>query len=244
MASTMGNTVQPQPVNLKDLSHLAGRWVGIYGPHGLEIIEVQFVDGALVGIKVSGDPNVPSGEVTFEVESTGVARGRVAETGFVNPTWLPGRITWSDEELDEFVFTWEGCGSVQFFRVPLNFTLTEDNVRTFLAQNYTRIVYVNGYYFFLNREHKKRGASEDSVKSLPIIAYSAASCPCSRCTVCLNDFEENEEVKQLPCKHYFHTECIEKWLQQRDACPLCNAAVESSSSKSGGTAAAADVAAQ
>jgi len=89
-----------------------------------------------------------------------VARGRVAETGFVNPTWLPGRyvlvknasgkaitnirITWHEEELDEFVFTWEGCGSVQFFRVPLNFTLTDENVRTFLAQHYTRIVYVNG----------------------------------------------------------------------------------------------------
>jgi hypothetical protein len=64
------------------------------------------------------------------------------------------------------------------------------------------------------------------------------------CTVCLNDFEENEEVKQLPCKHYFHTECIEKWLQQKDACPLCNAGIDTTSSKSKSTTAAADVAAQ
>jgi hypothetical protein len=66
----------------------------------------------------------------------------------------------------------------------------------------------------------------------------------NRCTVCLNDFEENEEVKQLPCKHYFHTECIEKWLQQKDACPLCNAGIDTTSSKSKSTTAAADVAAQ
>lgn len=31
-----------------------------------------------------------TGEVTFEVDFSGVSRGRVAEGGFINPTWIPG----------------------------------------------------------------------------------------------------------------------------------------------------------
>ncbi|KAI4317220.1 hypothetical protein L6164_025110 [Bauhinia variegata] len=43
-----------------------------------------------------------------------------------------------------------------------------------------------------------------------------------QCRVCLSEFEEGEKVRNLKCKHTFHKDCLDKWLQQCLAtCPLC-----------------------
>ena len=42
------------------------------------------------------------------------------------------------------------------------------------------------------------------------------------CAICLDDFEEDEKVRVLPCHHKFHGDCVIPWLTERDAsCPLC-----------------------
>jgi len=44
----------------------------------------------------------------------------------------------------------------------------------------------------------------------------------SQCSVCLCDFEIDEEVIQLPnCKHIFHPPCVLRWLELHDSCPIC-----------------------
>lgn len=43
----------------------------------------------------------------------------------------------------------------------------------------------------------------------------------SQCSICIEKFENQTEVLQLPCKHYYHKECIEKWLDKNTSCPLC-----------------------
>eukprot|EP00931_Biecheleriopsis_adriatica_P119022 TRINITY_DN94310_c0_g1_i1.p1 TRINITY_DN94310_c0_g1~~TRINITY_DN94310_c0_g1_i1.p1 ORF type:complete len:431 (-),score=57.31 TRINITY_DN94310_c0_g1_i1:56-1348(-) len=40
------------------------------------------------------------------------------------------------------------------------------------------------------------------------------------CTICLCDFEEDDEAVQLPCNHVFHSECIGRWLQRSRHCPM------------------------
>ncbi|XP_057817436.1 brassinosteroid-responsive RING protein 1 [Cryptomeria japonica] len=43
------------------------------------------------------------------------------------------------------------------------------------------------------------------------------------CSVCLNEFAENEEIRQLTnCCHIFHKNCLDKWLDHdQKTCPLC-----------------------
>lgn len=42
-----------------------------------------------------------------------------------------------------------------------------------------------------------------------------------QCPVCLKEWTEGEEMKELPCKHSFHSSCILPWLKKTNSCPMC-----------------------
>lgn len=46
------------------------------------------------------------------------------------------------------------------------------------------------------------------------------------CSVCLCDFEKEEELKKLPCRHVFHEACIMKWLENHSTCPICKSSLK------------------
>jgi E3 ubiquitin-protein ligase RNF115/126 len=41
------------------------------------------------------------------------------------------------------------------------------------------------------------------------------------CSVCKDEFEIEQILLKLPCRHYFHRECILPWLKERNSCPTC-----------------------
>ncbi|KAK1427272.1 hypothetical protein QVD17_15955 [Tagetes erecta] len=41
------------------------------------------------------------------------------------------------------------------------------------------------------------------------------------CVVCQVEFESNERLGVLECKHRFHPTCIKEWLMRQNVCPLC-----------------------
>jgi hypothetical protein len=42
------------------------------------------------------------------------------------------------------------------------------------------------------------------------------------CSICLEDFKQKKtNAVCLPCIHFFHTDCIEKWKTTNSTCPLC-----------------------
>ncbi len=48
-----------------------------------------------------------------------------------------------------------------------------------------------------------------------------------KCLIFLDGFILNLIAKMLPCKHFFHLQCLQKWVQQNDnkICPLCRAGI-------------------
>jgi len=48
----------------------------------------------------------------------------------------------------------------------------------------------------------------------------------TECIVCLSDFETGCRVRVLPCKHMFHTACIDEWLGRDAHCPLCRTGLQ------------------
>ena len=49
------------------------------------------------------------------------------------------------------------------------------------------------------------------------------------CSICHDDFCDGDAVRLLPCNHYHHVACVDKWLldaSRAPACPLCNTKLE------------------
>ncbi|KAK7281796.1 hypothetical protein RIF29_10076 [Crotalaria pallida] len=69
----------------------------------------------------------------------------------------------------------------------------------------------------------KPPASASLVQSLPSLVVTEEDVDKNNalCAVCKDDFSVGEQVKQLPCLHRYHGDCITPWLQIRNTCPVC-----------------------
>lgn len=74
------------------------------------------------------------------------------------------------------------------------------------------------------------GASPEVIKQLETVSYDAAlfahdgnddSKPPVECCICTETFFPESEIKRTTCQHYFHGECLGKWLRVSTTCPLC-----------------------
>jgi len=65
-------------------------------------------------------------------------------------------------------------------------------------------------------------------KKLPACKHDGTPLPGNQttCPVCLCEFEKGEKLKSLPCVHYYHEECIDRWLMVGHACPVCKDSVQ------------------
>ncbi|KAK1413926.1 hypothetical protein QVD17_29663 [Tagetes erecta] len=99
--------------------------------------------------------------------------------------------------------------------------------------------------------NQRRGASEDSINALPTHKFKikktgndtkdnnesgvdeggilaagtdkerAISGEDAVCCICLAKYADNDLLRELPCMHFFHIECVDKWLKINASCPLC-----------------------
>jgi len=77
----------------------------------------------------------------------------------------------------------------------------------------------------LDSQIAKPTVSEEKLDSLTESKYDGTQ-DLSECTICMCPYDNGDDLKHLPCKHFFHNECVSTWLSKHSkTCPLCNAAV-------------------
>ncbi|XP_077776578.1 E3 ubiquitin-protein ligase RNF115 isoform X2 [Podarcis muralis] len=65
-------------------------------------------------------------------------------------------------------------------------------------------------------------ADKEKISSLPTVTVTQEQVDMGlECPVCKEDYTVAEQVRQLPCNHYFHSSCIVPWLELHDTCPVC-----------------------
>ncbi|RDX58185.1 E3 ubiquitin-protein ligase SIRP1, partial [Mucuna pruriens] len=63
-------------------------------------------------------------------------------------------------------------------------------------------------------------ASKESIDAMASVEIGEG-CEGLECVVCLEEFGIGGVAKEMPCKHRFHPNCIEKWLGIHGSCPVC-----------------------
>jgi len=42
------------------------------------------------------------------------------------------------------------------------------------------------------------------------------------CELCLEEYQDGDELLRMPCMHLFHSKCVGPWLLKSYTCPICN----------------------
>jgi len=80
------------------------------------------------------------------------------------------------------------------------------------------------------------GANEAQISQMPTTTVDESALPedSRQCSICLEDFKSGDKRKILPCFHGFHQGCVDKWLRQNGACPICKFRIEGRNDGPGG----------
>lgn len=79
------------------------------------------------------------------------------------------------------------------------------------------------------RAGRNSGVDRSIIDALPVFSFASllGLKDGLECAVCLGRFEQPELLRLLPkCKHAFHLECVDTWLNNHSTCPLCRHRVE------------------
>merc|ERR1719210_96220 len=70
-------------------------------------------------------------------------------------------------------------------------------------------------------------AQVSDIAALPTRKFAAAESlgEQTKCLICLDEFNDGDDVKTLPCLHIYHQKCIERWLNTDNSCPVCKTAI-------------------
>ncbi|KAI0890333.1 uncharacterized protein GGS22DRAFT_12153 [Annulohypoxylon maeteangense] len=72
-------------------------------------------------------------------------------------------------------------------------------------------------------------ASDESIAGLPRKKLDEAMLGPElkgECTICIDEMTVGDEAVVLPCRHWFHEQCVTLWLKQHNTCPICRAAID------------------
>lgn len=103
-----------------------------------------------------------------------------------------------------------------FSFLPNNNLINNTNIVNQILSNMTNIVNNTNN----TQEDVNITMDKDDIDNLEILKYSSDKN--TSCSICLMDVEKDDEIFKIKCDHFFHKDCLEKWLSDYNyLCPIC-----------------------
>ena len=61
---------------------------------------------------------------------------------------------------------------------------------------------------------------QDKINTFPLIKYRPHKDD-YECIIYMVEFVQDQDLKILPCGHFYHGHCIDDWLKRKAICPKC-----------------------
>lgn len=135
-----------------------------------------------------------------------------------------------------FVGAHTGRLIIQAYQYMENFALlinndSDFNINTHLLLPFTIVVglcFVTMIIFSIvrccreRRRQMRHRLPKRVLKKIPIVKFNHSIHLYETCAICLEDYEDGEKLRVLPCGHVYHTKCIDPWLtKNRRVCCIC-----------------------
>lgn len=85
-------------------------------------------------------------------------------------------------------------------------------------------------------EDDQRPTNRDIIRNFTILTYSKyrddyfkSQGIDTTCSICQSKYENKDKLLELICQHYYHKDCILKWLDRSNTCPICRCVIDDDS---------------
>ncbi|KAI4302566.1 hypothetical protein MLD38_038295 [Melastoma candidum] len=73
----------------------------------------------------------------------------------------------------------------------------------------------------LKEDEIRRCIRKIKISSLTGLAHILSNKADRKCSICQEEYEEEDDLGKLSCGHGYHLPCIRQWLSQKNTCPVC-----------------------
>jgi len=114
-----------------------------------------------------------------------------------------------------------GPGNIRYHNTGVDVRL--QNLLNFLLGSNFGTFDVDRFEEMLNGS---QGLDKETLESFTVVKYDKEKSKnldseLKKCAICLEEFDDGEDVKFLLCLHRFHQACIDPWMEKHTTCPIC-----------------------